>query len=122
MRLKGEASNDQSSSASDRRPRRRRRGGAVTNWVSGGGLAAFLFALPLLLVFTAFSWYPMVRLVILSLQDTDFSAIAGAISTHGLTGNAMLLIGAQVFWAVVLWPLVARLWSANREGVVGFGG
>jgi multiple sugar transport system permease protein len=64
--------NDQISSASDRRGRRRRRGGAVTNWVSGGGLAAFLFALPLLLIFTAFSWYPMVRLVILSLQDTDF--------------------------------------------------
>jgi multiple sugar transport system permease protein len=66
------ATNGQRSSARDHRPRVRRRGGAVASWVRGGGLAAFLFALPLLLIFTAFSWYPMVRLVILSLQDTDF--------------------------------------------------
>jgi multiple sugar transport system permease protein len=62
----------QTSSARHHRSGRRRRGGAVTNWVSGRGLASLLFALPLLLIFTAFSWYPMVRLVILSLQDTDF--------------------------------------------------
>jgi len=40
-------------------------------WVRGGGAAALLFALPMLLVFTAFSWYPIVRLVVLSLQNTN---------------------------------------------------
>ena len=40
-------------------------------WVRGGGLAALLFALPMLLIFTAFSWYPIVRLVVLSFQHTN---------------------------------------------------
>jgi multiple sugar transport system permease protein len=40
-------------------------------WVRGGGLAALLFALPMLFIFTAFSWYPIVRLVVLSFQHTN---------------------------------------------------
>jgi len=40
-------------------------------WLRNGGLAAVLFALPMLVVFTAFSWYPIVRLVILSFQHTN---------------------------------------------------
>jgi len=41
-------------------------------WIRRGGLAAFLFLLPLLVVFGAFSWYPIVRTVIMSLQQTNF--------------------------------------------------
>jgi multiple sugar transport system permease protein len=52
------------------RPRWRERLSPV-QWVRGGGLAALLFALPMLLVFTAFSWYPIVRLVVLSFQHTN---------------------------------------------------
>jgi multiple sugar transport system permease protein len=40
-------------------------------WVQGGGLATLLFLLPMLLVFGAFSWYPIVRTVIMSLQHTN---------------------------------------------------
>jgi multiple sugar transport system permease protein len=40
-------------------------------WVRGGGLAALLFALPMLAIFAAFSWYPIVRLVVLSFQHTN---------------------------------------------------
>ena len=40
-------------------------------WVRGGGLAAFLFLLPLLFVFGAFSWYPIVRTAIMSFQHTN---------------------------------------------------
>jgi multiple sugar transport system permease protein len=40
-------------------------------WVKGGGLSKFLFLLPLLLVFGLFSWYPIVRLVMMSLQFTN---------------------------------------------------
>ena len=49
------------------RPRR-----TPLNWVRGGGLAAFLFLLPLLFVFGAFSWYPIVRTAIMSFQHTNF--------------------------------------------------
>lgn len=52
------------------RPRRRRRSAPV-RWARGGGLTAVLFALPMLAVFTAFSWFPIVRLVVLSLQHTN---------------------------------------------------
>jgi len=40
-------------------------------WVRGGGLGTLLFLLPMLLVFGAFSWYPIVRTVIMSLQHTN---------------------------------------------------
>jgi multiple sugar transport system permease protein len=37
----------------------------------GGGLSTFLLTLPLLLTFTYFSWWPMVRAFVLSLQETN---------------------------------------------------
>jgi multiple sugar transport system permease protein len=52
------------------RSRRRDRLSPV-GWARSGGLAAILFALPMLAIFTAFSWYPIVRLVVLSFQQTN---------------------------------------------------
>jgi multiple sugar transport system permease protein len=52
------------------RVRRRRRRTPVT-WVRGGGLTNLLFLLPLLVIFGAFSWYPISRAVIMSLQQTN---------------------------------------------------
>jgi multiple sugar transport system permease protein len=40
-------------------------------WVRNGGLATLLFLLPLLFTFAAFSWYPIVRTVVMSLQHTN---------------------------------------------------
>jgi multiple sugar transport system permease protein len=53
-------------SRSDARPRRTR-----LNWVRGGGLTAFLFLLPLLVIFGVFSWYPIVRTAIMAFQHTN---------------------------------------------------
>jgi multiple sugar transport system permease protein len=52
------------------KPRRRDRDSPL-QWVRGGGLTAFAFALPMLVIFTAFSWYPITRLVVLSFQQTN---------------------------------------------------
>jgi multiple sugar transport system permease protein len=52
------------------RPRRRRRS-SPARWARGGGLTAVLFALPMLTIFTAFSWYPIVKLVVLAFQHTN---------------------------------------------------
>ncbi len=51
-------------------PRRRDRRSPL-EWVRGGDLAALAFALPMLVIFTAFSWYPITRLVVLSVQHTN---------------------------------------------------
>jgi multiple sugar transport system permease protein len=52
------------------KPRRRERDSPL-QWVRGGGLTAIAFALPMLVIFTAFSWYPITRLVVLSFQQTN---------------------------------------------------
>ena len=40
-------------------------------WLRGGGLTTLLFCLPMLIVFGLFSWYPIVRTVVMSLQHTN---------------------------------------------------
>jgi multiple sugar transport system permease protein len=49
-----------------RRPRR-----TPVTWIRAGGLTKLLFMLPLLVVFGLFSWYPIVRLLLMSLQHTN---------------------------------------------------
>ena len=51
--------------------RRHRARRTPLTWVRGGGLSTFLFLLPLLLVFGAFSWYPIVRTAVMSFQHTN---------------------------------------------------
>jgi multiple sugar transport system permease protein len=40
-------------------------------WVRNGGLSTLLFMLPLLFVFGAFSWYPIVRTALMAFQHTN---------------------------------------------------
>jgi multiple sugar transport system permease protein len=49
----------------------RRRQRNLTTWVRRGGLSKLVFALPLLLVFGIFSWWPIVRSVIMSFEKTN---------------------------------------------------
>jgi multiple sugar transport system permease protein len=49
---------------------RRERRTPIT-WVRRGGLSTLIFALPMLVVFGAFSWYPIVRTVVMSFQHTN---------------------------------------------------
>jgi multiple sugar transport system permease protein len=51
-------------------PRRRARRTPAT-WVRGGGLTTLIFLLPMLCIFGAFSWYPIVRTAIMSVQHTN---------------------------------------------------
>jgi multiple sugar transport system permease protein len=51
-------------------PRRRARRTPLT-WLRSGGLSTLVFLLPMLVVFGAFSWYPIVRTVVMSLQHTN---------------------------------------------------
>src|ERR1700744_2547252 len=40
-------------------------------WWQAGGLSRLLFLVPLILIFGAFSWYPIVKLAIMSFQHTN---------------------------------------------------
>jgi len=53
-----------------RRSRRVARRTPLT-WARSSGPATLLFALPMLFVFGAFAWYPIVRTVVMSLQHTN---------------------------------------------------
>src|SRR5579863_4573830 len=54
-----------------RRPRPHAGRRTPASWIRQGGISKLLFLLPLLFVFGAFSWYPIVRLVLMSLQHTN---------------------------------------------------
>ena len=43
----------------------------LLTWVRRGGISRLLFLLPMLIVFGAFSWYPIVRLVLMAFQHTN---------------------------------------------------
>lgn len=58
--------------AAGRRPRRRRRG--LRAWAQNGGIAAIVIALPGLLVFGTFSWWPIIRGAIMGFQRTNLVA------------------------------------------------
>ena len=75
MRLDDECGELKSTAAAGSDPagadRSRARGARPPTWVRDGGLTAFLFLLPLLVIFGAFSWYPIVRTVVMSFQHTN---------------------------------------------------
>jgi len=54
-------------------------------WVRGGGLSTLVFLLPLLFVFGAFSWYPIVRTVVMSLQHTNLVQSPTWVGLHNFT-------------------------------------
>jgi multiple sugar transport system permease protein len=78
------ASERMSESAAAREPRHARTRPRRTplTWLRGGGLTTFLFLLPMLAIFGAFSWYPIVRTVIMSLQHTNLVQPATWVGLH----------------------------------------
>jgi len=81
------------------RPPVRHRRRSPATWVRGGGLGALVFLLPMLVVFTAFSWYPIVESVVMSFQQTNLV-------------TAPVFVGLDNFRAVLADPL---LWTAVRN-------
>ncbi|OLT10705.1 ABC transporter permease [Pseudonocardia sp. CNS-139] len=43
----------------------------MTTWFRRGGFSTFLFLLPLIVVFGVFSWFPIVRAAVMSVQQTN---------------------------------------------------
>jgi viologen exporter family transport system permease protein len=52
-----------------------------------------------------------------------FAAMAWApLAIYTEAGNPLALMGAQLLWAIILWPLANWLWRANREKLASHGG
>jgi multiple sugar transport system permease protein len=67
-----------------RRPTRRSRRTPLT-WVRRGGLTTLIFLLPMLFVFGAFSWYPIVRTVTMAFQHTNLVQPATWVGWHNFS-------------------------------------
>ncbi|WP_246857676.1 carbohydrate ABC transporter permease [Oerskovia sp. KBS0722] len=50
------------------KPARRR---SPATWVRGGGLSNLIFMLPVIVIFGVFSWFPIVRALLMSVQETN---------------------------------------------------
>lgn len=80
-------------------------------WVRRGGLSTLVFALPLLVVFGLFSWLPIGRAVVMSLQETNLVTTAW--------------VGLDNFRTVLADPLLATavgntLWFAVLALLLGY--
>lgn len=74
------------------RPRR-----TPLTWVRGGGLSSLLFLLPMLVIFGVFSWWPIVRSVVMSFQHTN---LVTAPTWVGFD-NFVQVVNDPLFWTAV---------------------
>ena len=74
----------------------------MTTWVRRGGLSTLLFLLPLTVIFGVFSWWPIVRAAVMSVQQTNLV-------------TAPTFVGVANFVTVFNDPL---LWTAVRNTAV----
>ena len=65
-----------------RPPARRARRRDPVTWVKRGGLSSIVFALPVLVIFGVFSWWPIVRSVVMSFQKTNLVGPARWVGLH----------------------------------------
>lgn len=87
-----------------------RRRPSVRRWVKMGGLSTFGFAVPLLFVFGLFSWYPIVKSLIMAFQKTNFVLAPtwvwfdnfAAVFRDPLLGQAAWNTVQFTFWSVVI--------------------
>ena len=81
-------------------------------WVRRGGLSTLLFMLPLLVIFGVFSWWPIVRAVVMSVQQTNLV-------------TPPVFVGLDNFREVLADPLLRKaikntLWFAALALVFGY--
>jgi multiple sugar transport system permease protein len=93
-------------------PRAGRRRRTPATWARNGGLTNLLFLLPLLAVFGAFSWYPIVRTVTMAFQHTNLVQPAHWVGWANFRN----------VWNDPLFPTAVRntLWFAGLALVFGY--
>lgn len=96
--------------ARDGAPPRPTRASALRRWVRRGGASSVALALPAVLVFGLFSWWPMVRGVVMSVQRTNFVTAPTFVGldnfTYVLSDPRLGTAVANTAWFAVLAILV----------------
>ncbi|MGJ4843503.1 carbohydrate ABC transporter permease [Leifsonia sp. Le1] len=66
-------------------------------WLRGGGLSNLLFLLPMIVIFGVFSWWPIVRSVVMSFQHTNL------VSAPTFVGwdNFVQVVNDPLFWTAI---------------------
>lgn len=78
-------------------PVKRRRVRSLATWARGDGLAALLFLVPMLFIFGLFSWYPIVRAVVMSFQTTNLVTAPKFVGA----ANFVQVVHDPLFWTAV---------------------
>lgn len=92
-------------SPSGRHGPQRLRTNPVIRWIRHGGLSTLLFFVPMLLCFGVFSWWPILRSLVLSLQKTNFltSQWVGLANFERVLADPLLATAAlNTTWFTVL--------------------
>ncbi|MGN6426261.1 sugar ABC transporter permease [uncultured Leifsonia sp.] len=74
------------------RPRR-----SPLTWIRGGGLTTLLFLTPMLVIFGVFSWWPIVRSVVMSFQHTNLVSAPTWVGWD----NFVQVVNDPLFWTAV---------------------
>ncbi|WP_348787622.1 sugar ABC transporter permease [Leifsonia sp. NPDC080035] len=78
--------------AARERPRR-----TPLTWIRGGGLTTLLFLVPMLVIFGVFSWWPIVRSVVMSFQHTNLVSAPTWVGWD----NFVQVVNDPLFWTAV---------------------
>lgn len=79
------------------RPAVRRARRTPLTWIRGGGASNLLFLLPMLLIFGVFSWWPIVRSVVMSFQHTNLVTPPTWVGWD----NFVQVVNDPLFWTAV---------------------
>jgi multiple sugar transport system permease protein len=66
-------------------------------WLRGGGLSNLVFLLPMLIIFGIFSWWPIVRSVVMSFQHTNLVTAPTFVGWD----NFVQVVNDPLFWTAV---------------------
>lgn len=66
-------------------------------WLRGGGLSNLLFLLPMLVIFGIFSWWPIVRSVVMSFQHTNLVTAPTFVGWD----NFVQVVNDPLFWTAI---------------------
>jgi multiple sugar transport system permease protein len=70
----------------------------MTTWIRRGGLSTLVFLLPLLVIFGVFSWWPIVKAAVMSVQQTNLVTAPRFVGIHNFAkvlGDPLLLTAVR---------------------------